>query len=62
LCAIGAFIFYFPSLLERNKTYQLIKQNSEAMGIDNSALFYSEESKTSEAEQELKSRLNSKVK
>lgn len=59
--AIAAFISLFPLLLECSETYTAIKQKSEALGIDNSALFYSEESMTSVAEQVLKTKLNHDV-
>lgn len=57
--AVGVFIKIFPLLSNRIDTYRMIIKNSEQLGIDNSALFYSEEPLTLKAEQELIKRLNS---
>ena len=53
LVAVAAFIKFVPMLLMHSGTYVEIKTNSEKLGIDNSTLFYSEEPRTSIAEQEL---------
>jgi len=58
LIIVAVFIKAFPLLLKHNHTYMEIKNNSEALEIDNSTLFYSEEPKTYIAEQELATRLN----
>ena len=57
--AVGGFIKIFPLLSNRIDTYRMIIKNSEQLGIDNSALFYTEEPLTLKAEQELIKRLNS---
>ena len=59
LCLIVmiAFIRLFPLLMKTNTTYVKIQKNSERMGIDNSTLFYSEEPRTSTAEETLMARL-----
>ena len=56
--AVWGFIRIAPSLLNKLKSYQDLVQKSEELGIDNSALFYSEEPLTSIAEQELSVKLN----
>ncbi len=58
VAAIWVFVKITPLLLSRINAYQQVIQKSEILGIDNSALFYSEELLTSKAEQELKERLN----
>jgi hypothetical protein len=51
--AIGIFVKVLPLVLNSIKSYHLVVKNSEELGIDNSALFYSEEPLTSIAENEL---------
>ena len=60
LLAIWGFIKVSPILLNGIKSYQEVIVNAEKLGIDNAALFYSEESHTSQAEQKLKEQLSSK--
>jgi len=55
--AIWGFIKIFPMILGRISVYQAVIENSENLEIDNSALFYSEESHTSVAERDLKEKL-----
>ncbi len=59
LCVVAIWVFVkiTPVLLSRITSYQQVIQKSEILGIDNSALFYSEELLTSKAEQELNERL-----
>ena len=59
LIVIAAFIRFFPLLLMCSQSYVDVKNNSEKLGIDNSTLFYSEEPRTSLAEQELAMKLKS---
>jgi len=48
-----------PIVLTKIPAYDELIQKSESMGIDNAALFYSEEALTSLAESELNERLGS---
>ena len=57
---IWCFIKYSPVLIKKVKAYRQVTDYSEKMGIDNAALFYSEEPFTSQAEQELLMRLKTK--
>ena len=59
LCLAGIFLFVklCPLLLSQNSTYKQLTDRSEKLGIDNAALFYSEEAKTATAEKALKDRL-----
>ncbi|MCG8309707.1 MAG: hypothetical protein MI975_20090 [Cytophagales bacterium] len=63
LCFIGiwGFIEFFPELLSAIKPYREVIEFSENAGIDNAALFYSEESLTSSAEQEIKEQLKAGI-
>lgn len=47
---VWCFVKYAPKILANIDTVQRIVENSERFGIDNSALFYSEEPLTSKAE------------
>ena len=58
LLIVWGFIRFAPLLLGKLKSYQNIVEKSEELGIDNSALFYSEEPLTSVAEQELAVKLS----
>jgi hypothetical protein len=55
---IWGFVLGVPILLKDIRPYREVIKNSEAMEIDNSALFYSEEVLTSKAELELNERLS----
>ena len=55
--AIWVFVKITPLLLSGINSYQQVIQKSKILGIDNSALFYTEELLTSKAEQELNERL-----
>lgn len=57
LLVIG-FIYLSPKIFNRIPTYSQVIDNAEARGIDNSALFYSEEMLTSRAEEKLNEQLN----
>ena len=57
--AIGIFVKVLPLVLNSIKSYHLVVKNSEELGIDNSALFYSEEPLTSIAENEINENLRS---
>jgi hypothetical protein len=56
---VWSFIYLMPFFLNKIPSYTDVIQKSETLGIDNSALFYSEEPLTSRAELELNERLNS---
>lgn len=58
LLLILGFVYFAPKALSRIPAYSELIQNSEEMGIDNTALFYSEEALTSEAEKELNDKLS----
>ena len=55
---IWCFVELVPLVLNKSSSYENVIQKSEAMEIDNSALFYSEEALTSKAESELNERLS----
>ena len=57
---VWCFIKYMPVLIKNVKVYRQVTKCAEEMGIDNAALFYSEEPLTSQAEQELLMRLKTK--
>ena len=60
LCAVLvvlAFVKCFPLVLNKFKIYREITEKSTQLGIENSALFYTEEKLTSVAEQKLKRQL-----
>jgi hypothetical protein len=57
LLMIWSFVYLMPLILNKIPSYADVIQNSETLGIDNSALFYSEEPLTSSAEMELRERL-----
>lgn len=57
---IWCFVKYTPVLLNKVKIYKQVIDYSMKMGIDNAALFYTEEPLTSQAEQELIIKLRSK--
>ena len=59
LLLIWSFIYLIPLILNKIPSYTDVIQKSETLGIDNAALFYSEEPLTSMAELELNERLNS---
>lgn len=59
LLAIWIFVEGFPLILSNISSYQEVIENSENMGIDNAALFYSEEAYTSIAENKLYESLRS---
>lgn len=59
LLAIWIFVVGFPLILNNISSYQELIENSENMGIDNAALFYSEEVHTSIAEKNLLESLRS---
>lgn len=59
LLAIWIFVEGFPMILSHITSYQEVIVNSENMGIDNAALFYSEEAYTSIAENKLYESLRS---
>ncbi len=59
LLAIWIFVEGFPLILSNISSYQEVIENSEIMGIDNAALFYSEEAYTSIAENKLYESLRS---
>lgn len=59
LLAIWIFVEGFPMILSHITSYQEVIVNSENMGIDNAALFYSEETYTSIAENKLYESLRS---
>ena len=56
--AVWMFIQVVPMALDKLKTYKAIIEKSEKLGIDNAALFYSEEEHTSLAEREISSKLS----
>ena len=60
--SIWCFIKFIPVGLNQIQSYKKITDYSMKLGIDNAALFYSEELHTSEAELELKNRLNTTAK
>lgn len=60
LLAIWSFVVGFPLILNRISSYQEVIENSENLGIDNAALFYSEEPYTSVAENNLMESLKAK--
>ena len=53
LCGIGIWVFMeiAPGMMRSIVVYQKIQENSAKMGIDNSAVFYSEEPMSYKAEQ-----------
>ena len=55
--AIWVFIRFTPYFLDKLKSYRSLVQKSEELGIDNSALFYSEEPLTGIAERELSEKI-----
>ena len=60
ICAalvIWGFVKCIPLILNRFKIYREITEKSAQLGIENSALFYTEEKHTSVAEQKLKRQL-----
>lgn len=59
MLAICGFIIVIPKFLSQFSSYSDLIKKSEELGIDNAALFYSEEPLTSNAELELNERLNS---
>ena len=59
LLLVWSFMYLMPLILNKIPSYADVIQNSETLGIDNSALFYSEEPLTSRAELELNERLTS---
>jgi len=59
MLAIWGFIIIIPLFLGRFKSYSEVIKKSEDLGIDNSALFYSDEPLTSIAEIELNERFDS---
>ena len=52
-------MYLMPLILNKIPSYTDVIKKSETLGIDNAALFYSEEPLTSRAELELNERLNS---
>lgn len=60
LCFVSmwGFVKLSPLLLNKIESYRVVVDNSELLGIDNATLFYSEEPRTSEAEQYLKLQLD----
>ena len=56
--ALWAFVFMLPKILNEFEVYRQFVETSHSKGIDNSALFYSEEPHALQAEQKLKERLN----
>ena len=60
LCIVGVFLFikFFPMITDLSSTYRMITDQSQKLGIDNAALFYSEDAQTAIAEKKLKDRLN----
>lgn len=57
MLAIWGFIIVIPKFLSQFSSYSDVIRKSEELGIDNAALFYSEEPLTSIAELELRERL-----
>ena len=60
ILAIAVFVKWTPLVLKKSDTYRKITEKSIELGIDNAALFYSEESHSSIAEQNLKVLLRQK--
>ena len=59
LFLVWSFMYLMPLILNKIPSYADVIQKSETLGIDNAALFYSEEPLTSRAEFELNERLTS---
>lgn len=57
MLVLWSFIKGFPLILNNIKPYRAVIEKSEELGIDNAALFYSEEAHTSIAEYKLLERL-----
>ena len=60
--AVWAFILIIPRILGKIEVYHQFMESSRSKGIDNSALFYSEEPHALESERILKEKLKSKKK
>ena len=60
LGGIWVFIKVTPQVLNKVKIYREIIKSSDAHGIDNSTLFYSEEPATFDAENQIRENLDSK--
>jgi hypothetical protein len=58
--AIWVFVFMIPKILNEFQVYRQFVETSHSKGIDNSALFYTEEPHALQSEQILKERLNLK--
>jgi hypothetical protein len=58
--ALWAFVFVVPKILNEIEVYRQFVEISRSKGVDNSALFYSEEPHTLKSEQELKERFSVK--
>ena len=58
---IWGFIKLGPCVFGKFNTYKKMVSNSELMGIDNAALFYSEEKHSLMAQEELSERLKEKT-
>ncbi len=58
--ALWAFVFVVPKILNEFEVYRQFVEISRSKGIDNSALFYSEEPHALKSEQVLKERLSLK--
>lgn len=57
IIVICTFIIITPKALNEIKMYREVIESSERLGVDNSALFYTEEHMTAQAELELKERI-----
>ena len=61
ILAIAVFVKWTPLVLNESDAYRKITEKSIELGIDNAALFYTEESHSSIAEQNMKVLLGQKV-
>ena len=52
------FVYVVPKALNEFKAYRAVIKSSEQLGVDNAALFYTEELLTSQAELEMKIRIH----